>query len=121
MRGQVRTKLGFTNEIKLVGIVARLTYVKNHKLFLEAAALVRQRCNFVHFLIVGDGELRAKLEQLTKNLGLSDAVSFLGWRQDLPSIYADLDLVVLTSHNEGTPVTLIEAQASGCPVVATTA
>jgi len=119
LRGQVRAELGFTNEIKLVGIVARLTHVKNHKLFLEAAALVRQQCDFAHFLIVGDGELRAELEQLTKNLGLSDAVSFLGWRQDLPSIYADLDLVVLTSHNEGTPVTLIEAQASGCPVVAT--
>ena len=120
LQGQLRAELGLDNKVKLVGIVARLTGVKNHSLFLEAAALVHERCDLIHFLIVGDGELRVELEQRAKNLGLSEVVSFLGWRQDLPAIYADLNLVVLTSRNEGTPVTLIEAQASGCPVVATT-
>ena len=119
LRGQVRTELGLDNSLNLVGIVARLTEIKNHRLFLEAAALVHDRCDSVHFLIVGDGELRVELEQQTKSLGLDGVVSFLGWREDMPSIYADLDLVVLTSHNEGTPVTLIEAQAAGCPVIAT--
>lgn len=118
-RGQLRAEFGFAERIKLVGIVARLTGVKNHELFLEAAALVHKRCESVQFLIVGDGELRTDLEQQAERLGLNGVVSFLGWRQDLPAIYADLDLVVLTSRNEGTPVTLIEAQASGCPVVAT--
>jgi glycosyltransferase involved in cell wall biosynthesis len=119
LRGELRTELGLAEEIKLVGILARLTGVKNHQLFLTAAALVLERCKNVQFLIVGDGELRSELEQQTIELGLGQAVQFLGWRHDLPKIYADLDLVVLASYNEGTPVTLIEAQAAARPVVAT--
>jgi glycosyltransferase involved in cell wall biosynthesis len=119
LTGQLRTQLNLPPDIKLVGIVARLTAIKNHHLFLQAAALVHQQCNDVHFLIVGDGELRAELEHQAEDLQLAGVVHFLGWRQDLPKIYAGLDLVVLSSNNEGTPVTLIEAQASGCPVVAT--
>lgn len=118
-KGQLRAELDLPNNVKLVGIVARLTAVKNHRLFIEAAAQVVQHCSDVRFLIVGDGELRAQLAQQVKELGLGQVVHFLGWRQDLPTIYADLDLVALTSHNEGTPVTLIEAQAAGCAVVAT--
>lgn len=119
LKGALRAELSLGADAKLVGIVARLTGVKNHRLFIEAAALVHQKSPNVHFLIIGDGELRADLEQQVAALGLRPVVHFLGWRQDLPAIYADLNLVALTSRNEGTPVTLIEAQASGCPVVAT--
>jgi glycosyltransferase involved in cell wall biosynthesis len=119
LHGRLRNELALAEEVKLVGIVARLTQIKNHDLFLEAAALVYRRCHSVNFLIVGDGELRVALERQTNDLGLNQVVHFLGWREDLSHIYADLDLVVLTSHNEGTPVTLIEAQASARPVVAT--
>jgi glycosyltransferase involved in cell wall biosynthesis len=119
-RGQLRRELSLSVETKLVGIVARLTGIKNHQLFFEAASLIHQHCQNVHFVVVGDGELRAKLEQKVADLNLGQVVHFLGWRQDLPIIYADLDLVMLTSLNEGTPTTLIEAQAAGCPVVATT-
>jgi glycosyltransferase involved in cell wall biosynthesis len=118
-RGRLRSELALGPEIKLVGIVARLTAIKNHHLFFKAASLVHQRCKAVHFVVVGDGELRAELEQYVAELQLERVVHFLGWRQDVPAIYADLDLVALTSNNEGTPVTLIEAQAAGCPVVAT--
>src|SRR3989338_3562097 len=71
------------------------------------------------FIIVGDGELRQELENYAAESGIKDKVVFLGWRRDLENIYADLDIVCLTSLNEGTPVSLIEAMASGRPVVAT--
>jgi glycosyltransferase involved in cell wall biosynthesis len=119
LRGRLRAELSLSEDVKLVGIVARLTGIKNHHLFLETAALIQKRCHKAHFVVVGDGELRTQLEQQAINLGLARVVHFLGWRQDLPVIYADLDLVVLTSRNEGTPVSLIEAQAAACPVVAT--
>jgi glycosyltransferase involved in cell wall biosynthesis len=71
------------------------------------------------FLVVGDGELRAELETYVAELGLTERVIFTGWRRDLPCIYADLDVVALSSLNEGTPVSLIEAMAAAKPVVAT--
>jgi glycosyltransferase involved in cell wall biosynthesis len=73
------------------------------------------------FLVVGDGERRAELEGLAADLGLGARVRFLGWRADLDRLYADLDVVVLTSKNEGSPVALIEAMAAGRPVVSTRA
>ena len=73
----------------------------------------------MRFVIVGDGELRGQLEALTEELGLGNRVYFAGWRKDLASVYADLDLVVISSRNEGTPVSLIEGAAAGKPVVAT--
>ncbi len=112
-------ELGIDSETKLVGIVGRLTKIKNHKFFLQVVAKVVESLPAVKFLIIGDGELRKELEQLAVQLGLSDAVVFTGWRKDMPEIYSSLDVNVLTSLNEGTPVTLIEAMASGCPVVAT--
>lgn len=118
-RGQLRAELGLAADTPLVGVVARLTAVKNHHLFLEAARLVAQEEPITRFLMVGDGELRAELENRARALGLAERVLFLGWRSDMPRIYADLDVVALTSHNEGTPVSLIESMAAGVPVVST--
>jgi glycosyltransferase involved in cell wall biosynthesis len=73
----------------------------------------------VRFLVVGDGELREDLEAYARDLGLNGKALFIGWWRDLPCLYADLDVVALTSINEGTPVSLIEAMAAGVPVVAT--
>jgi glycosyltransferase involved in cell wall biosynthesis len=70
-------------------------------------------------LIAGDGELRARLEETAAALGIADRVRFLGWRRDLATIYAASDVFLLTSRNEGTPVALIEAMASGIPGVCT--
>lgn len=118
-RGQLRAELGIDPEAPLVGIVARLVPIKRHECFLRAAVEVARRYSGCQFLVVGDGERRAELERLGRHLALNDQVRFLGWRQDLERIYADLDLVVLTSANEGLPVSVIEAMASGKPVVAT--
>jgi glycosyltransferase involved in cell wall biosynthesis len=88
-------------------------------LFVEAAGHVVQQFPQARFVFVGDGELRAALEEQIDALGLAGHVIFAGWQVDMPAVYADLDLLVLTSLNEGTPVTVIEALATGIPVVAT--
>ncbi len=118
-RGAFRREIGVADDEKLVGIVARLTPVKNHRLFLDAARLVAERDGRARFVIVGDGELRDTIERQARELGLTGRITFTGWRNDLPQVYADLDVLTLTSLNEGTPVSLIEAMASGCPVVST--
>ena len=117
-QGEFRREMGFTNEIRLVGIVGRLFPIKNHRLFLDAAAKIAAQ-HPARFVIVGDGAQRSALEQQARELGLVDQVLFTGWRRDLPRIYADLDVLVVSSDNEGTPVSAIEAMAAACPVVAT--
>ena len=117
--GELRRELGLADGNKLVGIVARLVPIKNHHLFLQAAQVVAEAVPQARFLVVGDGELREELEVYARDLRLDGKVLFTGWRRDLPCLYADLDVVALTSINEGTPVSLIEALAAGVPVVAT--
>jgi glycosyltransferase involved in cell wall biosynthesis len=117
--GTLRDELGLEKDQPLIGIVARLVPIKAHEYFLEAAARIRALRDDVHFAIVGDGERRAELEAMSAKLGLADRVHFLGWRRDMGPIYADLDVVVLSSLNEGSPVAVIEALAAARPVVAT--
>jgi glycosyltransferase involved in cell wall biosynthesis len=119
--GGVRRALGIEPAAPVVAIVARLVPIKAHEVFFEAAARVSSRRPDARFLVVGDGERRAELEALVARLALGPAVRFLGWRGDLPAIYRDVDVVALTSRNEGSPVSLIEAMAAGRPVVATRA
>jgi len=75
----------------------------------------------VKFVVVGDGELRSQLEDYCQKLGLTSHVLFCGWIKSIPLVYADLDILALTSTNEGTPVSIIEAMASSVPVIATDA
>jgi len=100
-----------------IGIVGRLVPVKNHKMLFRIAKRLRE--NKVKFIIIGDGELRLELENYVRELGIEDIVEFRGWVKDVTEIYRDLDILVLTSLNEGTPVSIIEAMAGGRPVVAT--
>lgn len=118
-RGEFRRELGLKDEEKLVGIVGRLFPIKNHALFLEAAARIVAANPTARFVIVGDGSLRMALEKQARQLGIDMRVRFIGWRSDLPRIYADMDVLVISSNNEGTPLSAIEAMAAGCPVVAT--
>lgn len=118
-RGALRRELGLPADTPLVGIVARLVPIKAHEVFLAAAARIAARLPACRFVVVGDGERRAELETLAAHTGLGDRVHFLGWRADLAHIDADLDVAVLTSRNEGSPVALIEAMAAALPVVAT--
>jgi glycosyltransferase involved in cell wall biosynthesis len=118
-RGEIRRVLGCPEGRQLIGTVGRLVPIKNHQLFLEMARRILDVRDDVGFVIVGDGELRHTLERSAEHLGLSGHVYFLGWRRDLDAVYADLDVVALTSINEGTPVALIEAMAAGRSVVST--
>ena len=120
-RGALRKELGVGSDTLLVGIVGRLVPVKNHTMFLNVAkkVLMRGPNVKVRFVIIGDGECAGELKALTRLLGLDEHVMFTGWKQDLAAVYADLDIVALTSLNEGTPVSIIEAMASGKSVIAT--
>ena len=113
-----------TNDI-LVGIVGRLTEIKNHELFLRAAADFKAKFlrgpvgTTVKFVVIGDGSRRKDLEQQAHSLGLAGDIIFTGSRRDPENFYPALDIVALTSRNEGTPLTLIEAMANARPVIST--
>ncbi len=123
LKGQFRKSIGVDPRTFLIGIVGRLVAIKNHKMFLYAAKIfVEENPDFeTKFVIIGDGELREELMSYSVALGLSDHVIFCGWIRDLPKVYADLDILILTSINEGTPVSIIEAMASSVPVISTDA
>ena len=111
--------LGLPREGRYVAIVARLVPIKDIPTFLRALALVTESLPDVRGLVVGDGPERGAVERLAQNLGLERRCRFLGWRADVPNVYAASDVVALTSLNEGSPVSVIEAMASGRAVVAT--
>ena len=119
--GHFRRQFGIPPEAPLVGIVGRLVPIKNHELFLQMAARLARTPGLqgARFAIIGDGECRAEIEARATELGLGDHVLFTGWLADLRDAYSDMDTLVITSHNEGTPVSLIEALAAGVPVVST--
>ncbi|MDQ3821142.1 MAG: glycosyltransferase, partial [Acidobacteriota bacterium] len=124
-RGVMRNELGAGAGDVLVGIVGRLTEIKNHSLFLKAAARYKERfatadgARRVRFVILGDGNLRERLEAEARELGLGADLQFMGTRNDPENFYPALDIVALTSLNEGTPLTLIEAMANARAVIAT--
>lgn len=118
-RGTLRRELGIAGEVPTVGIVGRLVPIKAHDLFLQAAEVVARSRPEVRFVIVGDGELWEELHREVAARGLTGRVLFTGWRSDLGAVYADLDVVVCCSRNEGTPVSLIEACAAGRAVIGT--
>ncbi len=113
--GRLRSALGLGNDVALVGAIGRLVAIKD----LETLFAALQHLGAVHLAVIGDGELRPYLEGRARAMGIADRVHFTGWWPDVPGAVSDLDVVALTSRNEGTPVSLIEAAAAGCPVVAT--
>lgn len=118
-----RVKHNLTENDVVVGIIGRLTAIKNHDFFLNVAEKVLQSSNkAVKFLIIGDGEERQRLEERVKLINSNNsepAIFFTSWIKEIDKALAGLDIVALTSLNEGTPVSLIEAQAAGVPVITT--
>lgn len=108
-----------TGDVVRVGLVGRLTAIKNPDLFLEAGRLVRAEEPAVRLVFIGDGELRPGLEEKARALGVS--AEFLGNRDDINAIMADLDVLAISSDNEGTPMSVLEAFAARVPVAGTKA
>lgn len=115
---EVRRELGIAVGAPVVGILAALRPEKNHELFLAGAKSIREAVPEAEFVVIGDGPQRAELEGLAAELGLANAVHFVGSRSDVPALLAACDVVALTSHNEASPVSILEALACGVPVVA---
>lgn len=119
-RNVFRAKYKLSNNEIAIGIIGRLVPIKNHSLFIQAINYVKIRSNEkVKAFIVGDGEARDGLEKQVDELNLSDLIVFTSWEKNVDTVYPGLDIVCLTSLNEGTPVSLIEAQAAGIPIVST--
>ena len=125
-----RREFGVEDDTIAIGIIGRLVPVKNHYLFLKAIKHVFENTQKkVKAFIIGDGETRNDLENMARETGIAfstqndphhpHALVFTSWRSDVDVINAGLDIVCLTSFNEGTPVSLIEAQAANKPIVST--
>lgn len=102
----------------VVGMVARLAPEKAPGDFLTAAESVLAVIPDAQFLIVGDGPLRADLVDRVGRLGMADRVEFTGFQDDIAEVYRSLDVLVQPSYREGMPMTMLEAMASGVPVIA---
>ena len=119
---RLREELAVTDNQVLIGTAGRLCEVKNYSMLIRAAARLARidsQSARARFVIIGDGPLRKELEQLSRSLNIDDKIAFTGFREDAPLLYAGLDMVALTSLNEGTPLTLIEALSCGRAVIAT--
>ena len=115
----IRRELGLTSKRPVIGIVARLDWIKNHASLLRAMQIISRNYPDAILLVVGDGPLKADLQILAEQLRIQDKTYFLGARTDIPDLLSVMDVFVLCSHNEGLSLTLIEACAAGKPIVAT--
>jgi glycosyltransferase involved in cell wall biosynthesis len=117
----LRGELGYQPSDVVFGFVGRLVPIKDPATLVRAFAAVLRRVPNARLVFVGDGELRPAMERLVASMGVGPAVSFLGWRSDICSVHATLDVLTLSSLSEGTPLALIEAMAAGRATIATSA
>jgi glycosyltransferase involved in cell wall biosynthesis len=118
-RDPVRRALGISPGARVLGTVARLSPEKDQATLLRAFRQLARELPSAHLMLVGDGALRSELERLARDLGLAERTHFLGERRDIASLLRAMDVFCLPSLTEGTSLTLLEAMATGLPVVAT--
>ncbi len=120
-REQVRAEWGIADQEMLIGLVARLDPMKDHPMFLRAAALLAQERSDVRFVCVGDGPeaYHHELQRLNEELHITERVIWAGARRDMPAVYNALDICASSSYGEGFPNVIGEAMACGVPCVAT--
>jgi glycosyltransferase involved in cell wall biosynthesis len=116
---ELRKSFNFTEKDFVIGIIGRLEEQKGHVYLFEALARLRDAIPNLHLMVVGEGTLGDSMRQLVNSLKLSSNVTFAGARRDMRIVYEALDMVVIPSLWEGLPITLLEAMASGRPVIAT--
>src|SRR5262249_21475907 len=115
----LRASIGVSPEATVVGTLASLTAEKNHALLLEAAVRVVARVPDSHFVWIGEGGPRGRLEGLRRSLWLDGRVHMIGFRHDAPALLRQFTLFTLPSIHEGLGTAVLEAQLAGIPVVAT--
>ena len=115
----LKKELGLEDDAPVAGIVAALRPEKNHELFLTSAKRILQDVPGARFLVVGDGPQRAQLQARAKELSIADSVDFLGTRNDIAGVLSVMNVLLLTSHMEANPVSIMEAMSGELPVVAT--
>jgi len=118
-RVEIAAELNISPTSKILGIVARLDPIKNHRCLIKAMKKVAVRFPDALLLVIGDGPMRTKLEELVSLEHLNGNIIFLGTRNDIPRLLSVLDIFVLSSLSEGLPLTILEAMAAGKPIVAT--
>jgi glycosyltransferase involved in cell wall biosynthesis len=116
--GALRSRFGVGVATPLVGFVGRLSVEKGPDLFLRTALSVRAQCPGAEFVLVGEGPMLESLQTFAGRFGLVDTVHFAGAQEDMPRIFNELDVVVSSSRSEAMPLAVMEAMASGVPVVA---
>jgi glycosyltransferase involved in cell wall biosynthesis len=114
-----KKEIGLSDSDLVIGTVARLNYAKALEYMLQAFAIARKEFPAAKCLIVGDGELRRELEGWARDLGIEADTLFLGARTDVPELLSLMDIFVLSSITEGTPVSLLEAVVAKVPAVCT--
>lgn len=112
----MREELGVSDDI-VIGHIGRFNYQKNHEYLIKLFYEYQKKKTNVKLLLIGDGDLRQKIEKQIYSLGISDKIIFTGIRNDIPDLLQAMDCFVFPSHFEGLPVTLIEAQAASLPCV----
>lgn len=116
VRKIMRKELGIENKF-VVGHIGRFTYLKNHDFLIDIFKEIYDKKKNSVLLLVGDGDLHKNIQEKVNRLNLSDNVIFTGVRSDISELLQAMDVFLMPSHNEGLPVTLIEAQAAGLPCV----
>ncbi len=117
----LRKEFNLPAESCLLGNVAHFADHKGHRFLVDAFAQVAARVESAHMILVGVGELKGAVEHQVRSLGIESRVIFAGFREDIPEVLAGFDLFVMGSHLEGLCTSIMDAMATGIPVVATTA
>jgi len=118
--GSLRSDLGIPADVPLVGQIAVMRGDKGPDSFVRAAQIALNNGSPAWFVLVGEGPARAKVERILAEGGHADRIKLAGYRRDIPSVLADLELFVLAAHaNEGVPQAILQAHASQCPVITT--
>lgn len=114
----IRGELGIPAGAQIIGTVGRLAEIKGQDLLIQGFAQIIKQCPAAHLLLVGDGPMRAELQELTQKLDVADRVYFAGYRADPAPLVRAMSVFALTSRSEGMPLSVLEAWAAGVPVVA---
>jgi len=117
--GKKRRDLQISRDVKVIGLVGRLTHCKGIDYFFQSAEIISSRRDDVLFLVVGDGELRQKCEKWARDAGVDRQTRFLGFRDDIPELLQIIDIYILSSRWEGLGRSLTEALFCSRPTVAT--